>query len=122
MISVLDRSPPELIHEIILVDDFSDHGNNVYKTYTCLKNPLPPSLSPSLPSTEDLQKKLENWIATNPKIKLLRHSEREGLISARMTGALAATGDVMVFLDSHCEANVGWLEPLLVRIKVHIDC
>ena len=42
----------------------------------------------------DLQKKLEDWIAPNPKIKLLRHKEREGLIRARLTGAKAAVGEV----------------------------
>lgn len=41
-------------------------------------------------------------------VKLVRLNERQGLIRARLTGAKLATGDVLIFLDSHCEANQLW--------------
>lgn len=92
--SVFNRTPNHLLKEIILVDDASDR--------------------------EELKEKLQLYIEKNfpkEKIKLIRMPDRQGLIRARLAGAHLATGDVLVFLDSHCETNEKWLEPLLQRIK-----
>lgn len=39
------------------------------------------------------------------------------MIRARLAGARLAKGDVLVFLDAHCECVVEWLEPLVQRIQ-----
>ncbi|TKR67082.1 hypothetical protein L596_023287 [Steinernema carpocapsae] len=91
--SVFNRSPPDLLHEILLVDDFSQREE--------LRGP-----------------KLEHHIKRfQGKVRLVRLKERHGLIRAKLFGAKEATGEVVVFLDSHCEANEGWLEPIVQRIQ-----
>lgn len=65
---------------------------------------------------EQLKSALSDYVARLEAVKLLRSNKRLGTIRARMLGAAMATGDVLVFMDAHCECHPGWLEPLLSRI------
>jgi len=66
---------------------------------------------------ENLKSKLDDYVKQfKGKVKLHRNSERVGLIGTRTNGARYATGDVIVFLDAHCECQPNWLAPLLTRI------
>ena len=49
-------------------------------------------------------------------LKSPKAARRVGLMRSRVAGVEAATADVVVFLDSHCEVEDGWLEPLLDRV------
>ncbi|XP_011703052.1 PREDICTED: polypeptide N-acetylgalactosaminyltransferase 5 isoform X2 [Wasmannia auropunctata] len=91
--SVINRSPRSLLKEIILVDDASER--------------------------EHLKQDLEDYIATLPvPTYVYRTEKRSGLIRARLLGAKHVKGQVITFLDAHCECTEGWLEPLLSRIAV----
>ena len=93
--SIMHTTPSDLLAEIVLVDDASDD---------------PTGELANLTST------LDRYF---PSVRLLRHAARRGLMQARLTGAKEATGDVLVFLDSHVECMEGWIEPLLARIGEH---
>lgn len=73
------------------------------------------SLIVPLASPEHLKERLANELSRLPKVRLIRANKREGLVRARLLGASAAKGQVLTFLDCHCECHEGWLEPLLQR-------
>ena len=98
--SILDRTDRKLLKEIILIDDSSTDIDMKYKLNKYINEHF---------GTDDAHQ--------HQLIKLLRTPERHGLMKARNFGVNHASGDVIVFLDSHIEVNVKWLEPLIQRIN-----
>lgn len=92
--SIINRTPAELIKEIILIDDFSQY--------------------------ENLGQQLDLYVAKHfNKVQIVRLRERVGLIRARMLGFRKATAQVLVVFDSHIEVNYNWLPPLLEYIVLN---
>lgn len=83
--SIVNRTPPELLKQIVLVDDGSEW--------------------------ETLKQQLDDYVALQwpDLVDVVHNPERRGLIGARLAGAKVATGEVMVFFDSHIEVNYNWV-------------
>lgn len=94
--SIYNRTPKELLQELIIVNDAS--------------------------TKSELYEPLQKYIRENfdKRVRIKNLPERKGLIVARMEGARNATGEVLVFLDSHMETNVNWLPPLLGELFENI--
>lgn len=90
--SVVNRTPKQLLKEVILVDDNSSKTN--------LFQELDDHISQHFPDV----------------VKILRLKQRHGLMRARMAGILQAKADIIVVMDGHIEVNVNWLPPLIEPI------
>lgn len=78
--SIINRSPKELVKEIILVDDKS--------------------------TFDYLGDQLEEYVKALPiPVKVVRMEDRYGIVKARLRGAELATGEVITFFDSHIECG-----------------
>ncbi|KAI4817444.1 hypothetical protein KUCAC02_010845 [Chaenocephalus aceratus] len=88
--SVLDTAPKQYLQEVLLVDDMSQHGH--------------------------LKSVLSEYVSHLDGVRLIRSTKRLGVGGCRTLGAARAAGEVLVFMDSHCECQKGWLEPLLERV------
>jgi polypeptide N-acetylgalactosaminyltransferase len=94
--SIIARTPPHLLKEVIVVDDngmlLEIRGTEVdEKEYEDLKN--------------------------LPKVKVIQNHGREGCARSRLIGAKAATGEVIMFVDSHTEQIAStWYQHLVLPI------
>nr|XP_043871168.1 polypeptide N-acetylgalactosaminyltransferase 15-like [Solea senegalensis] len=88
--SVLHTAPKQYLHEVLLVDDLSQQGH--------------------------LKSVLSEYVSHLDGVRLIRSTKRLGVSGCRALGATRAAGAVLVFMDSHCECQKGWLEPLLERV------
>lgn len=91
VVSVINRTPPELLGEILMIDDNSTLAELNY---------LPQHL-------QQLPKGL---------VRLIHRDVHDGIVGARVRGAEEAKYPVLVFLDSHSEVSPYWLEPLVAQI------
>lgn len=91
--SIWNRTPQNMIHEIILVNDASNE--------------------------DELYEPLKDYVSSNfgDKVKIINLKKRKGLIVTRLEGARASSGKILIFFDSHVEVNDGWLEPLVSPIQ-----
>jgi polypeptide N-acetylgalactosaminyltransferase len=93
--SVINTSPKELLKDIILVDDYSDQEH----------------ITVRLPEYIKKWDGLIKYVRTEKRfIRIFKSIKlnnilfvRVGLVEARVIGARAAEGDVIVILDAHCE-------------------
>ena len=88
--SVLEMSPPELLKEVILVDDGS--------------------VNPELIAKVDLH------VANVEKFRLVRNENSLGLMGARQRGIENTRADYFIVMDGHMEVAPGWLEPVVYRL------
>ncbi|XP_067885391.1 N-acetylgalactosaminyltransferase 7 isoform X2 [Heterodontus francisci] len=93
--SVIKRTPKKYLAEIVMIDDYSNKAH--------LK--------------ERLEVYLKQW---NGLVKVYRNERREGLIQARSIGAHKATlGQVLIYLDAHCEVGPNWYPALVAPIAAN---
>ncbi|KAH8382423.1 hypothetical protein KR009_003442, partial [Drosophila setifemur] len=99
IVSLLIRTSEEYLHELIILDDGSQDATLL----------------------DDLKRWWGRVYSSQSRLRLifLANTQRKGLIWSRNRGASVASGHYVLFLDSHCEVNEGWLEPLLERLALN---
>eukprot|EP00434_Breviolum_minutum_P012987 symbB.v1.2.011449.t1/scaffold762.1/size178242/10 len=91
------RTPPEVLKEIIVVDDGSE------------------------PPLQQLFQNDEKRLDQDPAchVRFLRHNQTTGLMAAKLTGGREAKGDVIAFIDCHCAPQDQWHKEILEQVRLN---
>lgn len=123
--TILKNSPPALLKEIILVNDGSSEAwkAQLYPSYANAAADEAAATAATLRAAGQRQPPrplpiLEYIVAILPaKIRVVELQGRQGFIRARAAGIKAATGRTYTIMESHCETQPGWLEPLIAAVR-----
>jgi polypeptide N-acetylgalactosaminyltransferase len=108
--SIVKRTPPTLLEEIILINDNSHKGKQQVQQH-CAQRLQQQFKTCFFVFAEDHEMILQNYINTvfrSTKIRLLFSHTALGLIKARLSGVRLAKGEVIVSMDSHMEVQERW--------------
>lgn len=94
LLAALERTPPPLLHELLVLDDASEPAAQV-------------AVDAAGGLGADAAARVVRWHV--PPTRL-------GVARARTVAVGATTAPVLVFLDAHCEPQFGWMPPLLAHL------
>jgi GT2 family glycosyltransferase/glycosyltransferase involved in cell wall biosynthesis len=72
-------------------------------------------------SPDDTHVQLQRLSASEPRLRMVGHESARGFGHACNSGAAAASGDILIFLNNDTLPEPGWLPPLLQALKNHSD-
>ena len=97
ILAVRDSRTPSALAEVLVLDDSSS-----------------PTAEAAVAAAGGIDS--EQGVSVAP-LRWLRSDVRLGVVRARTEAARAATAEVLVFLDAHCEPQAGWLPPLIGLLR-----
>ena len=100
--SFFENTPPDVLHEVVVVDDGSD-----------------PPLETFWPVSDFRGTDAATWAEVRKKVRFHRHDHTIGLMNARTTGANAATGDAIAVYDCHVKPDPSWWTHTLRELNVN---
>lgn len=102
----------------IIMPCLNEKFEHVMQTFLAIKEHSPDELIEEIIFISDGGDAFEEELkAISPKVKIIKHEQREGLIRSKKEGAAIAKGDIIVFYEPHVIAQKQWLEPIVEHIE-----
>lgn len=94
--NLLARTPPQILDEILVIDDYGQQPGD----------------------REGVdEEEMKHLSSLHPKVKIIKNEERQGCAGSRLAGARVASGEILMFVDSHIEMySSTWAQHIILPI------